>query len=119
MTEIIGPLAGGVHVPERRTVVAALAGEDAVVVEFGGLVFEMPFADHGGLVAGFFHQAGQGVVGDGQIVAEGFDSVGVGVLASHQGGATGRADGIGANCVGKHHAFGGETVEGRGGIEGR
>lgn len=83
MPEIVGPLAGGIHVAESRTVVAALAGEDTVVVEFGGLVLEMPFTDHGGLVAGLLHEARQSVVGDGQIIAEGFDAVGVRILTGH------------------------------------
>ncbi len=55
--EIVGPLTGGIHIAESRTMVAALAGQDAVVVEFGRFVFKMPLADHGRLVAGLFHEA--------------------------------------------------------------
>ena len=77
----------------------------------------MPLADHGRLVAGLLHEDGERVVGDRQIVVEGFDPVGVRILAGHQRGATGRADGVSADGVGEHHALGGEAIEGGGGVE--
>ena len=57
------------------------------------------------------------MIGDGEIIAESFDPVGVRILAGHQRGAAGRADGVGADRVGKHHALGSEAIQGRRGIQ--
>ena len=45
--------------PKLRAVIAALTGQYAVVVKICGLILQMPFPDHGRLVASLLHLAGQ------------------------------------------------------------
>ena len=59
------------------------------------------------------------MIGDGKIIAESFDPVGVRILAGHQRGAAGRADGVRAKHVVEADALTSEPVDGRGGVERR
>ena len=49
----------GIRVQKIRVVVRSLSGQHLPVVETGGRALEMPFPDHGGLVAGLAEQLGE------------------------------------------------------------
>ena len=89
----------------------ALAGENVPVVEAGGLADQVPFADHGGLVAGALQFLGDVIALGVERIFEGVDAVLVAVLAGENRGAAGRADGIGAEAVGEANAAVGDAVD--------
>ncbi len=96
---------------EGGIVVDALAGEDVPVVEAGGFGDEVPFADHGGLVSGAAGVPWRRDCAWGRAVLPGVDAVLMAVLAGENGGAAGRADGIGAEAIGEAHAAVGDAVD--------
>lgn len=71
----------------------------------------MPFADHGGLVAGGLEELGDGFTLWVQGVVEGVDAVLVTVLTGEDGGAGGGADGVGHEAVGEAGSLGGKAVD--------
>ena len=79
---------------------------------------QVPLADHGGLVAEVGHHVGEHDFIGSDGIGEGAHAVDVGILAGEQGGAAGRADGVRAKYVIETNAFAGQTIDGRGGIEG-
>ena len=97
--------------------VRPLAGQDAVVIERGGFLLEVPFADHGRLVTGLADQPGQVLAGGFETSAERGHAVDVAVLSGEQRGPAGRADRIGAEGVLEDHALRGEAVERGRGVE--
>ena len=109
-----GFLVGAVDV-EGLVEVGALALErDPVVEAFSRLVVvvsHVPFADHGGAVAGGLEVFGveAGAIGDGALVID--DAVVVHVLAGEDGGAGGGAEGGGDESVLHVGAFFGHAVE--------
>jgi hypothetical protein len=90
--------------------ICALAGENLPVIETGGIAAEMPFADHGGLIAGGFEAFGDVVA----IAIEGIEngnSVLVAVLAGEDGGAAGSADGVDGVTAVEADAFFGDAID--------
>ena len=109
---------GGVavhHVAEEAVEVV----EAAFVGGIGGFETEVPFADDGGVVAGFFQFGGEG--GNvGVEVAPGVfglgaddagDADGVGVAAGEEGGTGGRADGAVGAHGGEEHAVAADAID--------
>ena len=91
------------HFDEFGVMVAALAGEDAPVIEACGVAFEVPFTDDTGVITGGLKVFGDSGLGAIEAIEDG-DAVAMGVEASHERGSAGGADGIGDEGVGEASA---------------
>jgi len=98
-----------------RVIINALAREDVPVVKAGRVGFQMPFADHRGLVPGLLEQLGEGGLGAVKtavvIVVKAVD---VAVRAGDERGAAGAAQRIVHQETVKPHAFPRQPVNVRG-----
>lgn len=106
-----------VHLLEVGVVVGALAGEDFPVVEAYRVGAEMPLANHGGAVAGFLQEDGEGLLVAVKLGAIVEEPVEVRVLAGENAGTRGAADGVGAKAVFEEESVFGDAVDGRGGCD--
>jgi len=74
--------------------VLTLSGQDAVIIEGGRLLLEMPFADHGRLVTGLLHLHGEKLSGRWYVALEIEYAVGLRILPGNDAGPAGSADGV-------------------------
>lgn len=102
---------------EFRVVVFPLPREHAVVVEVGRFNLEVPFADHRGLIAGFFHLNGEHLIARLHLATQIERAVRVVVLTGQHAGAGGRTDGVGAEGVREQRPFVGQPVDVRRGSD--
>lgn len=89
---------------EVWVVIRTLSRQDFVLVKAFGGIAKVEFAKHGRLVASLLKELGKGDVGSvkGEIVVD--FAIEVGVLASEDGGAAWRANGVGDRGIGEEHA---------------
>src|SRR5690348_14861821 len=92
-------------------VVDPLTGENIPIVESRGIGFQMPFADHRGLIAGLLHLFGNVVAIGIDGVVERINPVLVAVLASKNRSAARRADRIRAEAVGETNALTSNAID--------
>ena len=99
------------HFDENRIVVKSLSGQDVPVVETGGVAFEMPLSDHGGLVTCLLEEFGEGLLRAVEVDPVVDDAVDMAVFSSEDDGPAGSADRVGAEAVVKSHAPLGDAIE--------
>ena len=96
--------------------ILTLAGEHDPAVKSGRVAAEVPFADHAGVVAPGLQVFGDGVAGAVETV-EHRDPIEMRILTRQQGGAAGRADGVGNERISEARTAAGEAIEVRGGVD--
>ncbi len=102
---------GRAVVDHAWVVVESLADQDVPVVKAGGVGFEVPLADHGGVVAGVFEEFDEGLLAAVEGVFVGVEAVAVAVFPGEDGGSAGSADGVGDQAVVEAHALVGDAVD--------
>ena len=97
--------------------VFSLARQHVVVIKAGWLGLQMPLADHGGEVARLLHLLRQVLSLRRQRAIEIGDAIGLRILPGEDRGAARGADGVRAKNAVKPHAFRGQLVDRRRGIQ--
>lgn len=97
----------------RRVVVYALAGKDLPEIKAGGIGAEVPFPNHGGLVAGALEKFGKCRLGAVESRPSGVivDSIRMGVFPGEDGGTAGASDGIWVEATIKADTNPGDAVD--------
>ena len=102
---------------EHRIVVLSLADQDVPIVEALWIALEVPFADHGCLVAGGLKQFRERLLVTVETITIATKSVEMTVFAGQNYGSTGAANGVSAEAVLKQHAFAGQLIDIRSWVE--
>ena len=93
------------HFNKIGVVIRPLSGQDIPVIETGGDAFQVPFANHGRLVAGLLQQFGKGLLAPVKLIPIVAHTVQVAVFSGQNRGPAGCAKTISTKGVFKAHSF--------------